>query len=70
MLIRFSAAAAVLLAILASAPAEAQLRPREGDLKVGDVAPDFKLQDVEGLRAVTLADLKGKPVALIFGSCT
>ena len=70
MLTRFSAAAAMVLALLAVAPAEAQLRPREGDLKVGDPAPDFKLQDVEGLRTVSLSDLKGKPVALIFGSCT
>ena len=45
-------------------------RPRQGDLKVGDAAPDFMLKDVQGKQAVTLSDLKGKPVVLIFGSCT
>jgi cytochrome oxidase Cu insertion factor (SCO1/SenC/PrrC family) len=51
--------------------AEAQSpRPRQGDLKVGDAAPHFTLKDVQGKRDVTLSDLKGKPVVLIFGSCT
>jgi cytochrome oxidase Cu insertion factor (SCO1/SenC/PrrC family) len=43
---------------------------RDGDLKVGDAAPDFTVQDVEGKKTVKLSDLKGKPVVLIFGSCT
>jgi cytochrome oxidase Cu insertion factor (SCO1/SenC/PrrC family) len=45
-------------------------RPRQGDLKVGDLAPDFTVKDVDGKKSVTLSKLKGKPVVLIFGSCT
>jgi peroxiredoxin len=45
-------------------------RPREGNLKVGDAAPDFTVKDMQGKTTVKLAALKGKPVVLIFGSCT
>jgi cytochrome oxidase Cu insertion factor (SCO1/SenC/PrrC family) len=45
-------------------------RPRPGVLKVGDAAPDFAVKDVQGKKAVQLSELKGKPVVLIFGSCT
>jgi peroxiredoxin len=39
--------------------------------KVGDVAPDFTLYDVNGQNRVSLSDFRGrKPVALIFGSYT
>lgn len=39
--------------------------------KVGDLAPDFTLQDPSGTKAVRLSDFRGKrPVALIFGSYT
>lgn len=39
--------------------------------KVGDIAPDFELKDVNGENPVCLSDLRGrKPVALIFGSFT
>jgi hypothetical protein len=39
--------------------------------RVGDVAPDFELRDVDGQNLVRLSDLRGKkPVALIFGSFT
>jgi hypothetical protein len=41
-----------------------------GDLKEGDTAPDFTLQDVAGKKTVKLSELRGKPVVLIFGSCT
>lgn len=57
------------LAALVSAGAQG-LRPQEGTLKVGDTAPDFTVQDVEGKKTVKLSALKGKPVVLIFGSCT
>jgi cytochrome oxidase Cu insertion factor (SCO1/SenC/PrrC family) len=59
--------------------ASAQQRPgrRAGDLRmpdtlrVGDVAPDFKLKTMNGSREVTLSSFKGKrPVVLIFGSYT
>ena len=39
--------------------------------KVGDVAPDFALQDPSGEVTVRLSDFRGKrPVALVFGSYT
>lgn len=39
--------------------------------KVGDLAPDFELFDIQGENPVRLSDFKGnKPVALIFGSFT
>ena len=40
-------------------------------LRVGDVAPDFKLKSKDGSREVQLASFKGKrPVVLVFGSFT
>jgi cytochrome oxidase Cu insertion factor (SCO1/SenC/PrrC family) len=45
-------------------------RRREGSLKVGDLAPDFAVQDVSGQQTVRLSELRGRPVVLIFGSCT
>lgn len=47
-----------------------RLRPQPGELRVGDPAPDFTLTDVNGKNAVTLSRQRGKPVVLIFGSCT
>jgi peroxiredoxin len=39
--------------------------------KVGDVAPDFELCDVNGKNSIRLSDFRDrKPVALIFGSYT
>ncbi len=39
--------------------------------KVGDLAPDFELQDPEGNVRVRLSDFRGqRPVALVFGSYT
>ena len=39
--------------------------------KIGDLAPDFALQDPEGRVQFRLSDLRGKrPVALVFGSYT
>ena len=39
--------------------------------KVGDLAPDFELADVNGENRVRLSDFNGrKPVALVFGSFT
>jgi cytochrome oxidase Cu insertion factor (SCO1/SenC/PrrC family) len=45
-------------------------RPQQGDLKVGQPAPPFTLKTLDGSKEVSLAQLKGKPVVLIFGSCT
>lgn len=42
----------------------------QGTLKDGDAAPEFALQDIEGKKTVKLSELRGKPVVLIFGSCT
>jgi peroxiredoxin len=39
--------------------------------KVGEMAPDFELRDVNGQNPVRLSAFRGqKPVALIFGSFT
>ena len=39
--------------------------------KVGDIAPDFELNDLTGESRVRLSSLRGqKPVALVFGSFT
>ena len=54
----------------ASSTPKRDLRSREGKLKVGDRAPDFTIQDVDGKTTVKLSALKGKPVVLFFGSCT
>ena len=42
-----------------------------GAPRVGDLAPDFELRDVNGENRVCLSDFRGrKPVAVIFGSFT
>lgn len=39
--------------------------------RVGDIAPDFELGDVNGENPVRLSDFRGeRPVGLIFGSFT
>jgi hypothetical protein len=44
---------------------------RAGNLNVGDAAPDFELQTVDGSAGVRLSSFRGKqPVALVFGSYT
>ena len=53
-----------------SQPARVRPKGRQGTLEAGAVAPDFMLQDLEGKKTVKLSDLQGKPVVLIFGSCT
>ena len=46
-------------------------RRKRGNLKVGDVAPGFKLKSLDGKSETDLASFKGKkPVVLIFGSYT
>lgn len=48
-----------------------QLRHDANSPKVGDLAPDFELQDPAGVHSVRLATFRGKrPVALVFGSYT
>jgi hypothetical protein len=42
---------------------------REGP-DVGGRAPDFRLKTYEGDREISLSDLRGKPVVLVFGSFT
>jgi hypothetical protein len=59
------------LLLVATTAVEAQpSHHREGDLKEGAAAPDFTVKDVDGRKAVKLSELRGKPVVLIFGSCT
>jgi cytochrome oxidase Cu insertion factor (SCO1/SenC/PrrC family) len=43
---------------------------RNATLAVGQAAPDFALDTVDGKSKVKLSALRGKPVVLIFGSCT
>jgi peroxiredoxin len=46
-------------------------RMRDGDLKVGDAAPDFSLPGRDRASTVTLSGFRhAKPVVLIFGSFT
>ncbi len=43
----------------------------QSNLRVGDIAPDFKLKTKDGDREVQLASFRGKkPVVLVFGSYT
>ncbi len=50
---------------------EAMARREERAPKVGEEAPDFELPVLHGEGAtVRLSELRGKPVALIFGSYT
>ena len=58
------------LAVALSAPAQEPPKREQGKLKVGDTAPAFELADADGKNKVSLAELKGKPVVLVFGSCT
>lgn len=65
----------VTVASVAEAQAPNSSRPdrpqiRQGNLQEGQAAPDFTLQDVAGKQSVKLSSLQGKPVVLIFGSCT
>jgi cytochrome oxidase Cu insertion factor (SCO1/SenC/PrrC family) len=65
----------VVALLILSAPANAQLGPKDGaDLaptelnrvKVGQAAPDFTLQDADG-KAITLSEFRGKKtVVLVF----
>ena len=64
------AATAVFAAAPIAVAAQNNPRPRAGDIKVGDVAPDFTANDLAGKATVKLSALKGKPVVLVFGSCT
>ena len=44
---------------------------REGDLKVGDRAPDAQLLGLDGAQRVSLlGDRNGRPLVLVFGSFT
>lgn len=60
----------VLVAAFGWAAQPPPMRPMQGNLKVGGDAPGFTLADVEGKNPVALAKLRGKPVVLVFGSCT
>jgi hypothetical protein len=46
------------------------MHARAGSLQVGDIAPDFDLPRQDKSGNVKLSSLRGKPVALIFGSYT
>ena len=65
----------IFLAALAGTPASAQLGPKDGGdlratelerVKVGQAAPDFTLEEIDG-KPLTLSDYRGKKtVALVF----
>ena len=47
------------------------LYARRGEVKVGDVAPDFSLEQLDNKNTVQLSAFRGeKPVVLVFGSYT
>lgn len=60
---RTAACLVALLLISTALPAVAQDQPR---VKVGETAPDFKLQDQNGKQVQLKELLKKKPVALVF----
>jgi cytochrome oxidase Cu insertion factor (SCO1/SenC/PrrC family) len=68
-IIRATGGGIIVLALASVAFGQAR-QPREGTLQIGQSAPDFTVKDVHGKQSVRLNDLKGKPVVLIFGSCT
>ena len=50
---------------------DAMMKREERAPKVGETAPDFELPVLHGDgKSVRLSDLRGRPVALIFGSYT
>lgn len=53
-----------------AARARAMAEISRGTLVVGDPAPDFTLADENGAGEMSLSALRGKPVVLVFGSCT
>jgi len=65
----FSAIGCLAIATIVARNAWSQTS-RPGDLKVGDPASNFTVKDVQGKNSVTLSELKGKPIVLLFGSCT
>lgn len=42
----------------------------QGVLRNGDDAPDFSLLTYDESQVITLSNLRGKPIVLVFGSCT
>jgi cytochrome oxidase Cu insertion factor (SCO1/SenC/PrrC family) len=61
---------AILAALLAGAARADSPRAWTAPPQRGEVAPDFTLQDAQGEVTVRLSGLRGKPVVLLFGSCT
>lgn len=74
---RFARVLPVLLGFLALGCSRTpHLAPGKGEspvhagLRVGDSAPDFTLDQLDGKKTVTISQLTDKPVVLYFGSCT
>lgn len=53
----------------AGKPSSDRKRPSD-TLKEGDMAPNFELKSIDGKKSVQLEAMRGKPVALVFGSYT
>jgi len=59
--------------LLIGRPPDSELLPRplQGNLKVGDTAPEFALKTIKGDETVRLSDARGRqPTILVFGSFT
>jgi cytochrome oxidase Cu insertion factor (SCO1/SenC/PrrC family) len=67
---RLSAVALALAVAATSLAQQPKDRRREGTIKVGDAAPTVTADELSSGKTVPLADLRGKPTVLIFGSCT
>lgn len=68
--IAVGAVALILTVAVETAGQQPKQRPREGTLKVGDAAPALAAEVLAPGTAVKLADLRGRPTVLVFGSCT
>jgi hypothetical protein len=67
---RIAFSAAVMIAATVVAADAPRRQPKVGSIKVGDAAPALAADQLGVDTTVKLADLRGKPVVLIFGSCT
>jgi hypothetical protein len=67
---RLAVPAMLLVGLATVSPAADPPRPKAGTLAVGDRVPDLAADLLGRSTSVKLADLRGKPTVLIFGSCT
>lgn len=63
-------AATLAVFVAASVHAQSDGGQRQAGIRVGALAPEFTLSDVDNTHAQPLSGLRGKPTVLVFGSCT